>query len=82
MTFDRKDKLPCYKAKRGSKKCASCTSGACSFTSPPPPPSTGPKSYIQRAMGMLEGLSSVEADPKKKEALDRVFAVLESGSAE
>jgi hypothetical protein len=75
LTMDRADDLPCYKKKRGAKRCFSCSSGPCSFTLAPRAASPPPSSVL-KAIARIEALMKVETDPAKLEVLELVLGDL------
>jgi len=69
------DELPCYR--KGKQRCASCTSGSCSF-SPAVVPEVKLVSarVIERVVGMLVGQEMTEKDPARKAVLTMCISSL------
>lgn len=65
----RDAKIPCFKNLGPAKGCASCSSGACPFTLPPPVV-PGPSPVISEVIGRLETLAITEGNPERRKLLE------------
>ena len=78
LTTRRADKLPCYKAKRGTmKRCFSCSSGKCSFTVAPVTASP-PATRLVAVVGRLEALAALCEDGRMEAVLRECVEDLKS----
>jgi hypothetical protein len=62
-------KIPCYKKKGASKRCASCSSGSCPFTEPLPSV-VGPSPTVMEVIGRLETLAVTEGNAERRRVLE------------
>jgi hypothetical protein len=67
--MDSRAKIPCYKKKGASKRCASCSTGKCSFTEPLPLV-VGPSPTVMEVIGRLEALAVTEGDAERRRVLE------------
>lgn len=67
--MNSRDKIPCYKKKGASKRCASCSLGGCPFTLPLPSV-VGPSPTVMEVIGRLEALAVTEVDAERRRVLE------------